>query len=537
MNPRYLFFSAGSAIFFFFWSVPFLSAQPFFRVWQLPVSGSPDEAYNVFQAGDDFVIAGHLGHPTSSILSSLTKVGSDGSVIWSKQYSKARMGYCSQTADGGYIFTGPGFTTAGSNHLYLLLVDSLGGVVWYRYLDLGTTYLNGSSVVQMADGGFVLVSQAPDGLMIRTDASGNIVFARYMIDLKFVSSAVLATSDGGYIVAGSAYQYGGASGYGIGLIKYNSANFVAWSRVVDLDSSDQFESVASLSETPEHNLVLLANLGYTVASIPANHVVMTKLTASGNLIWSKSHVASDTNHRLQIKSLLTVDPSQYVMAGAESDRISSDDSKGELWMCFTDSSGNPLISQIYNDSIRKQGLSSSLIQTATGYGFGFTNSGGPVVGGNDFGMLQTDAGGNLPCYSSSRTHIVSDLYPQVTNPSLSFSNASVSFGYLSCTATDQFPVLFSSCTATSVSPAGVNHSPSLQILPNPNTGNFMIHMEGFNQDDPHELCLYTLQGQLVLRELLLTGQQEIRSSLSPGTYFARLQGNQEVAIGKMIIVK
>jgi hypothetical protein len=88
-----------------------------------------------------------------------------------------------QTSDGGYIITGSKENfSAGSSHLLLIMIktDSNGNKVWDKTTFRGTGFDSGNSVQQTSDGGYIITGSAElsDGglnvlLLIKTDSQGS----------------------------------------------------------------------------------------------------------------------------------------------------------------------------------------------------------------------------------------------------------------------------------------------------------------------------------------------------------------------------
>src|SRR5207248_10388313 len=112
---------------------------------------------------------------------------------------------------------------------FLLKLDARGGIVWQKGYGGSNGYYDVSreqgGAVATPDGGFVLAgesnvfAQATTGWMLKTDASGNIVWQKTYTGLTSGGgnrfNGVIRTSDGGYAVAGDSWTadltYGGPS--------------------------------------------------------------------------------------------------------------------------------------------------------------------------------------------------------------------------------------------------------------------------------------------------------------------------------------
>lgn len=114
-----------------------------------------------------------------------------------------------------------------------------------------------------------------DALLIRIGSTGTVSYTSYgstSYDDEFRS--VVATSDGGYAVAGST-KSSGAGGYDAWVVKFSSADAVEWSRTYGGASDDR-----------AYSIILSGDGGYVVAGETASYgsagdCWVLKLDASG----------------------------------------------------------------------------------------------------------------------------------------------------------------------------------------------------------------------------------------------------------------
>jgi hypothetical protein len=159
-----------------------------------------------------------------------------------------------QTSDGGYIMAG--YTEsfgAGNNDIFLINTDANGDVQWAKTYG-GTGEDRVFSVQQTSDGGYIVAgwtrsfgAGGDDIILIKTDANGNIIWARtYGGTNDDRASSVQQTSDGGYIVAGWTRSFG--SGGDILLIKMDANGNVIWAKTFGGTDHDYAHSVQQTSD-------------------------------------------------------------------------------------------------------------------------------------------------------------------------------------------------------------------------------------------------------------------------------------------------
>ncbi|AEB68866.1 transglutaminase-like domain-containing protein [Methanothrix soehngenii] len=159
----------------------------------------------------------------------LIKTDEQGNRLWERTFGGAELDVgksVQQTLDGGYIITGYSFSFgAGNDDLWLIKADEQGNKLWERTFG-GSEPDVGYSVQQTLDGGYIIASETnsfgagwSDLWLIKTDEKGNKLwektFGRAAHDL---GRSVQQTLDGGYIIVGGTFSFGGG-GADLWLIK------------------------------------------------------------------------------------------------------------------------------------------------------------------------------------------------------------------------------------------------------------------------------------------------------------------------------
>lgn len=150
----------------------------------------------------------------------LVKVDSLGNPEWEKTYGGASADYglsLQTTADGGYIIGGQTSSFgAGEDDMSLLKIDSGGEIEWYKAYGGGQGDF-GSSALETADGGYVIVGETvsfgagdADVYLVRTDANGNLEWSQTFGGASGDGGYGLGLADDGYIITG----YTSSSGAG-----------------------------------------------------------------------------------------------------------------------------------------------------------------------------------------------------------------------------------------------------------------------------------------------------------------------------------
>ena len=155
------------------------------------------------------------------------KTDSNGNEQWNKTFGAGVASSVQETSDGGYIITGSKKRNDdGYDYdLWLAKIDSKGNEQWNKIFI--ETHLGAIvDVQQTSDGGYIIAgitkpngfSDYPDLWLEKTDSNGNEQWNKTFDGADPHRLSVQQTSDGGYIIAGTTYQFS-ANGNKIWLIK------------------------------------------------------------------------------------------------------------------------------------------------------------------------------------------------------------------------------------------------------------------------------------------------------------------------------
>ena len=194
-----------------------------------------------------------------------------------------------QTLDKGYIITGSTSSFGqGNTDLYLLKLDSMGQKTFEKSFG-GYSNEIGKSVIQLVDSSYVMLGYTSsfgiggyDVFLVNADKNGNLLWQKTIggIDWDF-AYCIEATSDGGFIIAGTSYSfgYGNADGY---IIKTDVLGNIIWSKTYGGKKDDEFKSVI---QTSDGNYALT---GYTKSyNDSLGDVWIFKIDLNGDSLWSQ----------------------------------------------------------------------------------------------------------------------------------------------------------------------------------------------------------------------------------------------------------
>jgi hypothetical protein len=291
------------------------------------------------------------------------------------------------TSDGGYIFAG--YTrsfTADSSDVYLVKIDSLGGVEWYRLLG-GEDYDDAKSVQQTSDGGFILAGRtrsfgagSNDMYVIRTNSQGDTLWTRtYGGTNSDAAESVRQTNDGGYIIAGDSRPIGStlAEMY---LVKTDSLGDTLWTRT--FGGSDDRVAYSAQQTTDAGYIIAGCNPIYGGNEYDA---YLVKTDSTGDMLWTRTYGGIDRDGAV---SVLQTAGGGYIVTGYTRSFGAGD---SDIWIINTDDNGDTLWTRTYGSEENE--YSTSMQQTMDG-GYVIAGGKGTYGGETDLFLIKIDSMGD-----------------------------------------------------------------------------------------------------------------------------------------------
>jgi len=376
-------------------------------LWQKTFGGDLyDEGRSVQQTTDGgFIITGYTeSFGTEGCDVYLVKTDPNGNQKWEKTFGLGDedRGYSvRQTSDGGYIIAGMTYSVSFDPFVvtydaYLIKTDANGNSQWQKTFGAGDWdwYVEGRSVQQTSDGGYIIAVTAymiffgvgsPSRVeyeifLVKTDPNGNSQWEKnFGVSWQDFVNSVQQTSDGGYIIAGTTSPFGT---YDVYLVKADPNGDSQWEKTLGTGDDDRGYSIQQTSDG-----------GYIIAGktwsfgAGSSDVYLIKTDSAGNLLWQKAFGGSDYDEG---RSVQQTSDGGYIVAGWTT---SFGAGNPDVYLIKTGPNGNSAWQKTFGGDSNDYGYSA---QQTTDGGYiiaGVTDSYG--AGSGDVYLIKTDSAGNL----------------------------------------------------------------------------------------------------------------------------------------------
>ncbi len=230
-------------------------------IWQKTYTNTGwDKAPSIHQTGDGgYIVAGETnfytpyGYTGTDIL--VLKLDGNGNVVWQKTYGLKSYDWVpsiKQTSDGGYIMGCISYDGYNPAEILVLKIDSNGNVLWQKTYT-GTSWVIPPSIHQTGDGGYIVACGTgffgagfADMWLLKLNSNGDILWQKTYGGRDFdYAHSIQQTSDGGYIVAGETYSFGGG-GPNFWILKLDSNGNIYFN---PLSGAKTLDTTATINDT------------------------------------------------------------------------------------------------------------------------------------------------------------------------------------------------------------------------------------------------------------------------------------------------
>lgn len=270
------------------------------------------ETYGVWASKDmvktssgDFVIVGFDTSTVDQDNMFLLKVDDDGDSLWIKYfdgYSDDDEANAVALASNGFILGGYADGDNGNKRdMFVVRTDNNGNEVWSSFFGTDTTHETVEDIILTSDGNYAVVGTTdPSSIsggtpyLLKVDDNGDTLWTRKYSHLQSgVSSTVIQTSDGNYILSG--YTDGmGAGGSDVFLLKVDDDGDVIWTRTYGTSLDDHGHHAV---ETSDGGFLIVGDRDVG-GSDYSGYIVRTD--SDGDTLWTRTYGGEDSDYLTDI---------------------------------------------------------------------------------------------------------------------------------------------------------------------------------------------------------------------------------------------
>lgn len=224
-------------------------------LWQT-IYGGPgrDRAQEIIQTTDGgFIVCGYVA-PFGNYSGFLLRLNSSGDTLWSKRYRSTGASYSDlnsvkELSDGGFVACGQAPNASNNNDIYMIRTDASGNLLWSTLI--GTSENDNADYILPVNDGYVLAGgKGFDGYFVKVDSTGNKIWEKVFGGgtLNDDFHQVSTTFDGGFILAGTTSSYGPFDP-NIWILKTDGNGDSLWARTFGGDNHDHGYSAMQTADS------------------------------------------------------------------------------------------------------------------------------------------------------------------------------------------------------------------------------------------------------------------------------------------------
>ena len=263
-----------------------------------------DALYKVKQTSDGgFIAVGLTRLPNwGDVNAWVLRVDSLGNVVWDNSYGGDQTEQANdvvQTSDGGFLVVGFAYSFGGLP-AWVLRLNSGGGIVWQKAYNSTMGDSDATSVVATSDGGFVIAGEYRSDItssqtyselwLFKIDGNGRLLWQKAYggAGKGDIGYSVYQTSDQGFVVAGFTTSYG-AAWADVWVLRLDSQGSIVWQRAYGGGGMAIFNEAYSVAQLPDGGFVV-AGYSFNQFSLSGTGTApVLRLDSSGNVLWSRAY--------------------------------------------------------------------------------------------------------------------------------------------------------------------------------------------------------------------------------------------------------
>ena len=294
--------------------------------WEKLDIQNSDLATYVEETEDGYIICGWINE-NNVYRSYAWKLSGEGETQWLKEYSDISYLYKIVELDDGYLFVGGKQLSSMDCDGILLKTDFNGNIIWKKTYRYGERWDCLRTILKVDDGyilgGVCGSDEYGDVWILKVDNNGNLIWQKHYGGSKFDgiwSRECLMTDDGGFIFGASTGSYG-AGDVDIWLIKTDGNGNMIWNKTYGGKKMDMMWGMGKATD----GYLLCITKNYGAFARPCADIWIVKVDENGDMVWNQTFGGSKEDRGYYIQS---TEDGGYIVAG----RTESFSNSSEGWL-------------------------------------------------------------------------------------------------------------------------------------------------------------------------------------------------------------
>ena len=269
------------------------SGKPTFNTWFGKDGMLEDGASDVFVlSSGGYITVGYQEQSINTDAEGLiVRFDNDGQVVWSKTQKAGISTYLAAVEpipSGGFVTVGTNYATSQLNEIFICRFDENGNISYSKSLPgLSTNYI--AQDVLVVSNGFLIAGSSWDNvdgqmLLLKTDFNGNLISTKSIGMGSYESgSHLVATQDGGYVIVGNSDGFGTSGDYY--MLKLDASLTIMWEQHFSAGANYRCLPNAIL-ETTDGGF-LLAGEAYDQSNNSVTDIFLLRTNSNGVEVWRR----------------------------------------------------------------------------------------------------------------------------------------------------------------------------------------------------------------------------------------------------------
>lgn len=202
--------------------------------------------------------------------------------------------------DGGFVVVGDiDYPTGAIRHYtWLAKTDANGNELWSHVYNAGAVgQQTGRAILETTDGGFVIAGSSSNdvtfsgGMILRTDMNGDSLWTKIHADNGSEAFHAIAENGDGYIAVGQATEIPNGNNQALWMVGLDESGDSLWTK-------KYFTDLGSINAGMD--IVNAADGNFLISGLRNDSILVLKVTNQGDLLWSNTYAVGVTESGLSI---------------------------------------------------------------------------------------------------------------------------------------------------------------------------------------------------------------------------------------------